>query len=59
MLWGLLLPMPDPQVWELDVGLRTLTPVGESLDTVTFQSVGYSPSKYAVAYIAQSPLLPS
>ena len=30
-LWGLFLPMPDPQLWGLDVGLRTLTPVGESL----------------------------
>ena len=31
MLWGFLLPMPDPQAWETDVGLRTLTPVGEPL----------------------------
>ena len=31
MFWGLLLPMPDPQAWEPDVGRRTLTPVGESL----------------------------
>ena len=31
MLRGLFHPMPDPQVWGLDVGLRTLTPVGESL----------------------------
>ena len=31
MLWGLLLPMPDPQEWELDIGLRTLTPMGEPL----------------------------
>ena len=28
MLWGFLLPGPDPQAWEFDVGLRTLTPVG-------------------------------
>ena len=28
---GLLLPMPDPQAWEPDVGLRTLTSVGEPL----------------------------
>ena len=31
MLWGLFLPMPDPQAWGPDVGLGTLTPVGESL----------------------------
>ena len=31
MLWGLFLPVPDPQAWGLDVGLRTLTSVGESL----------------------------
>ena len=31
MLWGRLLPMPGPQVWGPDVGLRTLTPVGELL----------------------------
>ena len=31
MLWGLFLPMPDPHTWEFDVGLRTLTPIGECL----------------------------
>ena len=31
MLWELLLLMPDPQVEEPDLGLRTLTPVGEPL----------------------------
>ncbi len=31
MLQGLFLPVPDPYTWEFDVGLRTLTPVGESL----------------------------
>ena len=31
MLWELFLPMPDPPAWGFDVGLRTLTPVGESL----------------------------
>ena len=30
MLWGLFLPVPDPQVWGPNVGLRTLTSVGES-----------------------------
>ena len=33
MLQGLFLPVPDPHTWEFDVGLRTLTPVGESLWT--------------------------
>ena len=31
MLRGLFLPMPDLQPWGSDTGLRTLTPVGESL----------------------------
>ena len=31
MLQGLLLPILDPQVWKPDVGLRTLTPMGEPL----------------------------
>ena len=33
ILQGLFLPVPDPHTWEFDVGLRTLTPVGESLWT--------------------------
>ena len=28
---GALLQVPDTHMWEFDVGLRTLTPVGESL----------------------------
>ena len=31
VLWGHLLLMPDPQTGEPDMGLRTLTPVGEPL----------------------------
>ena len=31
MLWGLFLPLSIPQAWGFYVGLRTLTPVGESL----------------------------
>ena len=31
ILLGLFLPVPDPHTWGFDVGLRTLTPVGESL----------------------------
>ena len=33
MLQGLFLPVPDPHMGEFDVGLRTLTPGGESLWT--------------------------
>ena len=44
--------MPDPQTWGPDVGLRTLTPVGDSHNTITFQSVGCPPGGYGVAYIA-------
>ena len=29
MLQGWLLPIPDPQAWDPDVGLRTPTPMGE------------------------------
>ena len=31
ILWGLLLPLPDPQAGEPDMGLRAFTPVGELL----------------------------
>ena len=31
MLQGLFLPVLDPHTWEFDVGLKTLTPIGESL----------------------------
>ena len=31
MLQGLFLPVPDPYTWELDIWLRTLTPVDEPL----------------------------
>ena len=31
MLWGVFLPVPDPQAWGPDVELRILTPVGEFL----------------------------
>ena len=31
MLWGLLLPLPDPQAGESDIRLRILTPMGEPL----------------------------
>ena len=40
MLRGLFLPVPDPQAWGLDVGLRTLTPVGESLWNSYFPVLG-------------------
>ena len=31
MLQGLFFPVPDPHMWEFDVGLRSLTSVSESL----------------------------
>ena len=31
MLWGIFLPVLDPHMCEFDMGLITLTPVGESL----------------------------
>ena len=41
MLQGLFLPVPDPHTWQFDVGLRTLTLVGESVNQLWgFQSVG-------------------
>ena len=46
ILWGLLLAVLGSQAWEPDVGLGTLTPVGE-----TFQSVDCPPGRYEVAYI--------
>ena len=39
---GVFLPMLDPQAWELDMGLRTLTSVGESLWTSYFPACGAS-----------------
>ena len=42
MLWGLLLPMPDPQA---DVGLRTLTRVGEPLQN------NYSPVYESLTHV--------
>ena len=50
MLCWLFPPMPDPQVWRPDVGLRTLTLVG-IYDTVTFLSVGIPPSGNTISYI--------
>ena len=40
MLWGLFLPVPDSHRWDFDVGLRTLTPVGESLRNSYFPVCG-------------------
>ena len=36
MLWRLLLPIPDPQTGESDVELRTLTPLGDPLQSFFF-----------------------
>ena len=40
MLQGLLLPMPDPQGWEPDMGLRPLTPGGEPQRVSDFRVCG-------------------
>ena len=40
MLGGLLPPVPDPQAWAPDKGLRTLTPVGEPLRYSAFLVCG-------------------
>lgn len=51
MLQGLLLPMPDLQVWGPDMELRTLTPVGESLWYSYFPVYGLPILHVWVAYI--------
>ena len=60
MLQGLFLPVPDSHMWEFDVGLRTLTPVGESLSVnqLVFSLWSFPPGRYGVVYITKSPLLP-
>ena len=40
MIWGLLLPRPNPQVWDLHMGLRNLTLVGEPLQYIYFPVCG-------------------
>ena len=45
MLQGLFLPVPDPQVWGLDMGLRILSPIGESLLYSYFSVCGASHSR--------------
>ena len=40
MLQGILLPMPDPQVWDPNVEVQTLTPVGEPLQGSYFPVCG-------------------
>ena len=42
ILWGPFLPVPDTHTWEFDVGLRTLTPVGEYLWNSYFPVCGAS-----------------
>ena len=41
MFCVLFLPVPDPQAWGPDVGLRTLTPIGESLWYSYFPVCGF------------------
>ena len=40
ILQGILLPVPDPQVWEPDMGLRILIPLGEILQYSYFPVYG-------------------
>ena len=53
MLWGFFLLMPDTQVGEPDMRLRTLTPVGEAM-TVIFQLVGLLPGRYGICLYHES-----
>ena len=48
ILWGLLLPLPDPHAGEPDMGLRTFTPVGELLWYNYFQFVSHPPGVYGI-----------
>ena len=63
LLWGLSLPVSDSQVGVPDIGLRTLTSVGEPLWYNFFSACGwffFSPSRYmGFDYIARASLLPS
>jgi len=58
MLQGFFLPVPDPCMWGFDVGLRTLTPIGESVSQFFFSLWIFPPWRYGVVYIMKSPLLP-
>ena len=51
MPWGLVLPLPEPQAGEPEVGLRTLTPVGEPLRYISFPVCG-SPTGMWFDFIA-------
>ena len=55
---GLFIPVADPCMF--DVGLRTLTPVGESLSVnqLVFSLWSFPPGRYGVVYIMKSPFLP-
>ena len=57
---GLFLPVPDPHMRGSDVGLRTLTPVGESLSVnqLVFSLWSFPPGRYVVVYIVKLALLP-
>ena len=56
MLWGLFLPMPDPWDGEPDMGFGTLTPVGEPLRYVIFQSVVAHPVGVGLLMCENAPL---
>ena len=55
MLRGLLLPMPDPQAGEPDMGSELSLPWVSLCDIVTFQSVIHLLDGYEVAYMGNCP----
>ena len=54
---GLLFLMPDPQLWDPDLGLRTLNPMGEPLRYCYFPVCEPPTWRVWVAYTVQLPLL--
>ena len=51
MLQGLFLPVPDPYRWKFDVGLRTLTPVGDFVNQLVSSPWDFPPVRYGIVYI--------
>ena len=58
MFWELIFPVQGPQAGEPDVGLRTLTAVGEPLQCNYPPVVGHPPGGKGPDYIASPPFLP-
>ena len=59
MLWRLLLPVPEPQAAQPNVGLRTLTPVGEPLIQLFSSFWVTHPVGMGFGYVTKVPRLPS